>query len=69
MTLRVHGHYNQHFTNADHPSRRMRMLNFTGAQIFCVLFKKLDHAGARGFKLFCRLRQSGKAANWPGAFR
>ena len=45
------------------------MLHFTGAQIFRVLFKKLDHTSARGLKLFCGLRQSGKAANWPGAFR
>ncbi len=63
----VHGHRNQHFTNADHPGSGMRVLYFAGAQIVRVLFKELDHTGTRGFKLLRGLSQRGKAADWPCA--
>src|SRR5215472_18967378 len=42
----------------------MRVLHFTGAQIFCVLLKEPDHAGPRLFELLRRLTESGETADW-----
>ncbi len=69
MPFSVHGHCNQHFTNAHHPSSGMRMFHFSSAQIFFVLLQKLDHTGTRGLELLCRLCQSSKAANRFCPFR
>ena len=69
MTLGMHGHCNQHFTNADHPCRRMRMLYFTGAQIFVVLLQEPDHTSTRGLELLCCLCQRSKASHWLCRFR
>jgi len=69
MPLSMHGHCNQHFTNADHPSGWMRMFYFACAQIFLVLFQKLDYTGTRGLESFCCLCQSSKATEWLCPFR
>src|SRR5579871_1266912 len=65
----VHGHCNQHFTDADHPSGRMRMFYLGCAQIFSVLLQELDNTGTSGLKLLRGFCQSGKSTNWVCAFR
>lgn len=58
-----------HFVRADSSRRRMRMVNFTGSEIFRMLLDELDYTIASGFEMRGSVSKSGETSPRPAGFR